>query len=88
MNLFINNNILNLFIKNNILNLFIKNNILNLLIKNNILTGAHRDAEGRGAWEALHVTHDQRCSIDVTDLADIFTVGRPRKARNNLKISA
>jgi hypothetical protein len=30
----------------------------------------------------------EACSIDVTDLTNIFTVGRPRKVRNNLKISA
>jgi hypothetical protein len=39
-------------------------------------------------YETLHVTHDQRCSIDLTNLADIFTVGRPNKVRKKLKISA
>jgi hypothetical protein len=29
-----------------------------------------------------------RCAIDVTDLADIFTVGRSNKVRKKLKISA
>jgi len=29
-----------------------------------------------------------RCSIDVTDLADIFTVDRPNQVRKKLKISA
>jgi hypothetical protein len=28
------------------------------------------------------------CLIDVTDLADIFIVGRSKKAKNNLKVSA
>jgi hypothetical protein len=36
----------------------------------------------------LRVSHDQRCSIDVTDLADIFTVDRPNQVRKKLKISA
>jgi hypothetical protein len=39
-------------------------------------------------YESLHVSHDQRCSIDVTDLADIFTVGRPNQVRKKPKISA
>ena len=36
----------------------------------------------------MHVSHDQRCSIDVTDLADFFTVGRPNIVRKKPKISA
>jgi hypothetical protein len=39
-------------------------------------------------YESLHVSHDQRCLIDVTDLADIFTVGRSNKVRKKPKISA
>ena len=30
----------------------------------------------------------ERCSIDLTDLADIFTVDSPHRVRNKLKISA
>jgi hypothetical protein len=29
--------------------------------------------------------HDECCSVNVTDLADIFTVGRPKKVRKNPK---
>jgi hypothetical protein len=39
-------------------------------------------------YEALHVSHDQPCSIDVADLADIFTVDSSHRVRNKLKISA
>ena len=39
-------------------------------------------------YEALHLSHDQRCAMTVTDLNDIFTVGRPNQVRKNPKISA
>jgi hypothetical protein len=42
----------------------------------------------RVLYEALHVSHNRRCSIDVTDLADIFTVGRANIFRKKPKISA
>ncbi len=38
--------------------------------------------------EALHISHDQRCAIDFTDLADIFTVGRANIFRKKPNISA
>ncbi len=34
----------------------------------------------------MQLTHDQRFSIDVNDLAEIFTVGRYISARNKLKV--
>jgi hypothetical protein len=39
-------------------------------------------------YEALHVSHDQRCAINLTDLADIFTVSRANIFRKKPKISA
>ena len=39
-------------------------------------------------YESLHVSYDHGCSIDVTNLADIFTGYRTRCPRKNLKISA
>ena len=36
-------------------------------------------------YESLHVSHNQRCSQNVTTLADIFTVGRPKKVRRKPK---
>jgi len=36
----------------------------------------------------LHLSYDQRCSTDVTDLADIFTVDSPSQVKEKLKISA
>ena len=36
----------------------------------------------------MHLSHDRRCSIDVSDLADIFTVEGSNSIINNLKISA
>jgi len=39
-------------------------------------------------YEALHLSHDQRCAMNVADLADIFTVDSPSKVRKKLQISA
>jgi len=39
-------------------------------------------------YEALHLSHDQRCATDVTDSADIFTVSRANIFRKKPKISA
>ncbi len=38
--------------------------------------------------EALHLSHDQRYSINIVDLADLFTVDSPSKVRTKLKSSA
>ena len=40
------------------------------------------------SYEALHVSHDYPCSIDLADFADLFTVDTYIHARNNPKISA
>ena len=40
------------------------------------------------AYEALHVSHDQCCSINVIDLGDIFTVDSSNIFRKKSKISA
>ncbi len=40
-----------------------------------------------GFLGGFHVTHNQRCSIDLIDSAVILTVGSPKKVRKKLKNS-
>ena len=39
-------------------------------------------------YEALHVSHDQPCSINLSDFANIFTIDRSHIGMIDLKISA